>query len=129
MNVNLIGNIAYQGPGGANVSQSLAAQATYTALQAGIIDIPSGAASGSAFQVPFAGVATAKGYFVKANTSVQLGINGGTGTTQMQGNATGGTVAALGPLPGRGSAVTGMVITIPLTASGDSSVEYVVWGD
>lgn len=129
MNVQLIGNVQYQAPGNANVTQSLGAQATYSAMQAGILDIPSGAASGSAYQIPFGGVATAKGYFVKANSSVQLGINQGTGTTQMQGIATGGVVAALGSLPGRLGGITAMTIVLPSVAGNDSSVEFVVWGD
>ena len=131
MNVAVIGNLQYQGFGGGNVVQSIAAQATYTALQSGVVDIPSGTAAGSVFPLPMGGVATGKGYMVKANSSVMLGVNGGTGTAQMQGIATGGYVFALGPLPGKQQAVVSLVVVVPAgnNVGNDGSVEYLVFGD
>lgn len=128
MNVLLAGNIQYQ-QGLQNLVQSIGAQATYTALQAGVVDIPSGSALGSVFQLPMGGVATGKGYFVKANSGVMLGINGGTGTTQLQGVATGGVIAALGSLPATQQAIGSMVVVLPRQAGNDGSVEYLVFGD
>ncbi len=128
MNVNIVGNIQYQ-QGAQSLVKSIAGQATYTALQAGVVDIPSGSALGSVCPLPMGGGATGKGYYVKANSSVMLGINGGTGTTQMQGLATGGFVAASGSLPGKQQAVSSMVVVLPQIAGNDGSVEYICWGD
>lgn len=131
MLVSVAGNMQYNGVGGGTVVQSLAAQATYTALQAGIVDIPSGSAGGSVFQLPMGGVATGKGYMVKANSGVMLGINGATAASQMQAVATGGLVMALGPLPGKQAAIGSMVVVLPTSqaAGNDGSVEYLVFGD
>ncbi len=61
MNVSLAGIVQYQqSVGGAVVPLSVAAQATYTAYQQGVVDVPTGTASGTAITLPMGGVATGK---------------------------------------------------------------------
>lgn len=128
MNISFSGNLTYTAPGGSSASQSVSCQATYTSQELGSIDIPSGTASGTAFQLPFGSVASAKAIFVRATAAgVKLAMNGATGAPV--GIASGGFLYMEASQPLNGQANTSAVIITVATADGLQQVDYAVWGD
>ncbi len=123
------GNLSYQAPGGSNVSQSLSAQATYQAQQAGSIDIPSGAPSGSAYQLSFGSVATAVGLMIKGvDSAVSVFFNGATGGIG-QPIGTGGVFSNVSPNPCQGAGYSSAVVVATRQQQVAGRIDYIVWGD
>lgn len=129
MNAQLLGSLQYQAPGGGQAVLPLSAQATYTAQALGTVDIPSGTAANTAIQIPLGAVATGLGYYVKTNHAIRLAVNGATGTSAMQGIATGGVAASLSPRTAPSQGITSMFVVTVETARGDGAVDYAIFGD
>ncbi len=122
-------NLTYQAPGGANISQSVSAQATYQAQQAGSIDIPSGTSSGVAYNLQFGSVATAIGLMIKGvDSSVAVHFNGQTGGIG-QPIGTGGALVNVSPNPCMGAGFTSAVVTTTRSQQVQGRIDYVIWGD
>ncbi len=126
MNLQAVGNLQFP-LGDQTVSQSLSCVPTYTAQSLGTIDIPSGTASGVAFQIPFGSVANAKGYYIKAGADVKLAWNGATGAPVPV--ASGGFHMAAMPGNVSGTALSSGVLVTVATADGLKTITYGIFGD
>lgn len=127
MNLSLSGSVAFTAPGGGAGSLTLSSTATYTAQQNGSIDIPSGTASGTAFQLPFGSVAAAKGFGYKSMANVKLALNGATGAAFNV--PTGGVGFNMFPVPGASQQLSSAVIVTIETAQSGVQFDFEIFGD
>lgn len=127
MNLSLSGSVAFTAPGGGAGSLTLSSTATYTAQEIGSVDIPSGTASGTAFQLPFGSVVAAKAFGYKSLANVKMALNGATGAAMNV--PTGGVGINVFPIPGASQQLSSAVIVTIETAAGPCQFDYEVWGD
>lgn len=129
MNLTFTGNLSYQSPGGAQVSQSLGVnQATYAAQQGGSIDVPSGSPSGLAFPLNFGAVATPIGLMVKGvNVAAGLYFNGQTGGVAVP-VGTGGQLVIANPKAGAGPGIQSAVVVVPACQVA-GQIDWLIFGE
>lgn len=131
MQLNLVGNIAYNPPGNPSLQAqlSLGAVATYTAQVQGTLDVATGVAGGTVLNVPFGSIATAKGFYLKANgVAAKVAVNGATGAPFSLG--TGGVMVEVSPQAAPASTANSIqIITIANQAVDGAGVDFAVWGD
>ncbi len=70
----LTATVSYVAPGPTPVQSTFIAQTEYQASAVGFVDIPSGTADATAFNVPLGSVVQFKGVLVQNNTNQQLNV-------------------------------------------------------
>jgi len=135
MDLSLSGNVNYLPPGGSsNTNTPLAAAATYGAQSLATIDVPSGTASGTSFDVGFGSVANPVGFVVKntmpSGGDISINLNGsgqGTGAVSI---SPGGFISLAQPnRPTIQKPLVACRIYILQTTVASGTIEVMVFGD
>lgn len=113
---------------GATINTDIVAIGSYLAQSGGTVDVPSGAASGATFAIPFGGVDRPIGYYLKSSvgtTTILKEAGGPTGIPLTDGgvkvfmNTKLTTVSPLGAL----------AIQLVNTQTATGTIDYVIFGD
>ncbi len=110
-----------------NASDSVAG--TYVAANEGVIDVPSGSATGTSFEVPFGAVGAAKSVFVQnagPSGSVNVALNGATGSFIEL--PAGGSVDVAIPTSVSGHPVVAVAVAVGAVQPGLGSIRYIILG-
>jgi hypothetical protein len=104
---------------------------TMTAQNEGVLDIPSGSATGAAFSIPFGSVGSPQHVFVQnagMSGTIKVGINGGTGASQVMELPPGGSVEYTAPVA-VAEPPTVIAVFVGATEPGLGQVKYVIYGN
>jgi hypothetical protein len=128
-------NITFTGPGSQTVTApTRTVNAAYNALSSGLVDVPSGAATGSSYDIPMGSVGSAATFVAVTNLSgVDCSVLIGAGGNDVQGEVfelcNGGLFAQGGPTGPAGMAFSNMQLELKAHATGPGTIEYYVFGD
>lgn len=102
----------------------------YAAINEGVIDVPSGSATGALFQVPFGAVAVPKALFVKnggPSGTIEVALNGATGSFVEL--SAGGSVDVAMPSPVASKPLTQVAVVVGAVQPGLGQIQYIILGD
>ncbi len=130
MNLSFSALLAYQAPGGSQVNAKLlVSQATYTAQQAGSLDLPSGTVASLAFPISNGPVATPIGIAVISRGAAGVvyfnGQTGGVGIPL----STGGIVSVINPDRQSGGGIVSAVFATNRVQQVPGQVDFLIFGD
>lgn len=127
LNLNLQQTV---GSGQQNIGDTVAG--TYNAASQGVLDIPSGSATGTVFLVPLGSIGNPKSVFIKnagpsgsVNYSPQ-GTGVGTGAFEI---TAGGSLDIQMPLTPTGKPITNVAVSVAASQPGLGQIQYVILGD
>lgn len=135
-------NVSYAPGGGGALTQSFNVTASYTAINAGTLDVPIGTSVTAALDIPFGSVGGARGFVLRNNTPVDLKVylNGGTvtatGTEPVLQLPHGGFVIYASPVDASGTdespvrplGAVRVYLKVPLPAGQSGTIDYITLG-
>lgn len=102
----------------------------YVAASEGTIDVPSGSATGVAFQVPFGTIAGAKAAFIQnagPSGTINVGLNGATGSFVEL--PPGGSIDVALPVAATGNPLRTIAVAVGAVQPGLGQVKYILLGE